>query len=257
MFQALADPTRRRIVERLIRGPASVSELAAPMAMTLAGVAQHVSVLEQSGLIATSKVGRVRTCRLERKALRAADAWIGQRALLERRLARLDDLLDGWSATGRNEMIERSIAHGSFTVTRSYPHPVAKVFTAWSDPTIKRQWYGGPDQDDSRRVFEFWVGGRENNFGRIGDVQFALEGIYYDIVPEARIIYAYDVRLDGVITSLSVTTVEFRSSASGTELSMTEHGAFFDGIDNAEDRIGGTEWVLDELGKVLDRQPSI
>ena len=93
MFQALADPTRRRIVERLTKGPASVSELAAPMAMTLAGVAQHLKVLEQSGLISTSKVGRVRTCRVEPKALRVAEAWIAERMLWEQRLGRLDEFL--------------------------------------------------------------------------------------------------------------------------------------------------------------------
>lgn len=93
MFQALADPTRRRIVERLTEGPASVSELAAPMAMSLAGVAQHLKVLEQSGLVTTRKVGRVRTCRVEPKALRAAQAWIAERVLWERRLDSLDEFL--------------------------------------------------------------------------------------------------------------------------------------------------------------------
>ena len=149
-------------------------------------------------------------------------------------------------------MTERSIAHGSFSVKRSYPHPVAKVFRAWSDPAIKRRWYGGPKQDDARRVFEFRVGGRENNFGRVGNQQFALESVYYDIVPENRIVYAYDVRIDGTITSLSIATVVFTSTGNGTELVMTEHGAFFDGLDSPTERIGGTEWVLDELDKVLE-----
>jgi uncharacterized protein YndB with AHSA1/START domain len=150
--------------------------------------------------------------------------------------------------------MERTIAHGSFTVKRSYPHPVAKVFRCWSDASIKRRWHGGPDQDDSRRVFEFKVGGRENNFGKVGPQRFALESVYYDIVPDNRIVYAYDVKIDEVITSLSVATVEFRSARQGTELTMTEHGAFFDGLDSPEARIGGTEWVLDELGRVLDQQ---
>ena len=151
-------------------------------------------------------------------------------------------------------MTTRSIAHGSFTVKRSYPHPVAKVFRAWSDPAIKRQWYGGPDQDDSRRVFEFKVGGRENNFGKVGPQRFALESVYYDIVENNRIVYAYDVKIDDAVTSVSVATVEFRAAGNGTELVMTEHGAFLDGLDSPDERIGGTEWVLDELGKVLDRQ---
>lgn len=150
-------------------------------------------------------------------------------------------------------MAERSITHGVFTVKRHYPHPAAKVFRAWSDPAIKRQWYGGPDQDDSRRVFEFRTGGRENNFGCVGSLNFALESVYYDIVPENRIVYAYDVKLDGLLTSLSVATVEFRPVDAGTELVVTEQGAFLDGHDNADERQGGTNWVLDELARVLEQ----
>jgi uncharacterized protein YndB with AHSA1/START domain len=152
------------------------------------------------------------------------------------------------------EMVERSIVHGSFTVKRSYPHSPAKVFRAWSDPAIKRQWYGGPVQDDSRRVFEFRVGGHENNFGQVGDQAFALESVYYDIVPENRIVYAYDVRINEVMTSVSVATVEFKASGNGTELTMTEHGAFLDGHDNANERQGGANWVLDRLGEILTQQ---
>jgi uncharacterized protein YndB with AHSA1/START domain len=150
-------------------------------------------------------------------------------------------------------MVERSIAHGSFTVTREYAHPPAKVFRHWADPTLKRKWYGGPDQDDSRRVFEFRIGGRENNFGRVGDRRFALEAVYYDIVPENRIIYAYDVRINDVLTSLSLAAVEFRSTQAGTQVAVTEHGAFLDGHDNASERQGGSEWVLDRLGEILNK----
>lgn len=95
VFAALADPTRRSIVERLSRGPASVSALAAPLDMTLAAVVQHVQVLEASGLVRTEKVGRVRTCRVETNGLRAAGRWIDdRRATWERRLDRLGDWLD-------------------------------------------------------------------------------------------------------------------------------------------------------------------
>ncbi|MDB5497062.1 MAG: transcriptional regulator [Phenylobacterium sp.] len=93
-FQALADPTRRAMVERLGRGPASVSELAQPFAMSLPAVVQHLAVLEASGLVRSEKVGRVRTCRMEPAALSLAEQWIGQRhADWERRLDRLGDYL--------------------------------------------------------------------------------------------------------------------------------------------------------------------
>ncbi|WBB69435.1 metalloregulator ArsR/SmtB family transcription factor [Micromonospora sp. WMMD812] len=96
VFHALADPSRRGIVERLVRGPASVSELARPLEMSLPAVLQHLQVLESSGLVVSEKAGRVRTCRVEPAVLRAAEAWLAaQRTTWERRLDRLDDVLTG------------------------------------------------------------------------------------------------------------------------------------------------------------------
>jgi DNA-binding transcriptional ArsR family regulator len=94
VFQALADPTRREMVERLSRGPASVSQLAEPLPMSLPAVVQHLHVLEASGLVQSEKVGRVRTCRIEPGALRPVERWISERRTSwERRLDRLGDYL--------------------------------------------------------------------------------------------------------------------------------------------------------------------
>jgi DNA-binding transcriptional ArsR family regulator len=94
VFQALADPTRRVMVERLSRGPASVSELAEPFDMSLPAIVQHLQVLEASGLIRSEKVGRVRTCQMDEATLGSAERWISERrALWERRLDRLGDYL--------------------------------------------------------------------------------------------------------------------------------------------------------------------
>jgi len=94
LFHALADPSRRAVVERLSRGPASVSELAQPLAMSLPSVVQHLQVLEASGLITTQKVGRVRTCSMAPEALGAAERWIRERrAIWENRFDRLEDYL--------------------------------------------------------------------------------------------------------------------------------------------------------------------
>ena len=94
VFHALADPARRAMLERLTRGPASVSELAAPLAMSLPGVVQHLAVLEDSGLVSSRKVGRVRTCQIEPMSLQKAEQWINERRILwERRLDRLGDYL--------------------------------------------------------------------------------------------------------------------------------------------------------------------
>ena len=94
VFQALADPGRRLMVERLSRGPASVSELGRPLDMSLAAVLQHVQVLEASGLIRSQKVGRTRTCSINQVALRSAEDWIAdRRTMVERRLDRLGEYL--------------------------------------------------------------------------------------------------------------------------------------------------------------------
>jgi DNA-binding transcriptional ArsR family regulator len=94
LFQALADPTRRALVERLSRGPASVSELARPLTMSLPAVVQHLQMLEASGLVRSEKVGRVRTCRIELAMLQMAERWISERqASWERRLDRLGEYL--------------------------------------------------------------------------------------------------------------------------------------------------------------------
>jgi len=99
VFHALADPTRRALVERLGRGPASVTDLAQPLDITLAAVIQHLQILEQSGLVRSQKVGRVRTCRLEPAGLSVAARWIAERrAEWERRFGRLGGLLDRQSA---------------------------------------------------------------------------------------------------------------------------------------------------------------
>jgi len=93
-FQALADPTRRSLVEQLSRGPASVSELAAPLPISLPAVMQHLSVLEASGLVVSEKRGRVRTCRLEAGGLSQVERWITDRRIqTELRLDRLGDWL--------------------------------------------------------------------------------------------------------------------------------------------------------------------
>lgn len=103
VFQALADPGRRIMVERLSRGPATVSELARPLTMSLAAVLQHVQVLEASGLVKSQKTGRTRTCSINPTALRSAEQWISERRTLwERRLDRLGDYL----AETANESLE-------------------------------------------------------------------------------------------------------------------------------------------------------
>ena len=94
VFLALADPTRRAMVERLTRGPATVSELAKPLKMTLSAVVQHLQLLERSGIVVSRKAGRVRTCRIEPKRLDAAQSWLDkQRTRWDERFDRMDAFL--------------------------------------------------------------------------------------------------------------------------------------------------------------------
>lgn len=95
LFGALADPTRRRMIDRLSQSPASVSELAEPFDMSLPAIVQHLHVLEHSGLVCSEKVGRVRTCSIQTEAMRTAEQWISQRrAFWEKSLDRLGGYLD-------------------------------------------------------------------------------------------------------------------------------------------------------------------
>lgn len=110
-FHALADPTRRAMVRRLSRGPASVSDLAKPLTISLPAVMQHLQVLEASGIVRTEKVGRVRTCRVEPDMLSLAERWIAERReSWERKLDRLADYLD---ATGNEN--DNDTANGEST----------------------------------------------------------------------------------------------------------------------------------------------
>jgi DNA-binding transcriptional ArsR family regulator len=100
-FHALADPNRRSIVARLSQGTASVSELAAPLSISLPAVAQHLDVLQKSGLVSSTKAGRVRTCRLEPEPMRSVERWIGlHRTEWESRLDRLGDVLNNLEEDG-------------------------------------------------------------------------------------------------------------------------------------------------------------
>jgi DNA-binding transcriptional ArsR family regulator len=95
IFHALADPTRRAMLEQLSSGPASVSELAKPRAISLAAVVQHLAVLEESGVVQSQKIGRVRSCQLKPDGLRLAERWITERrSVWERRFDRLGELLE-------------------------------------------------------------------------------------------------------------------------------------------------------------------
>ena len=147
-------------------------------------------------------------------------------------------------------MTERSIAHGSFTIERTYTVPPARVFRAWADPKVKVRWFGPSE------IFDFREGGHEFAVGPTpdGSQTFTLDVRYYDVVPDNRIVYAYEMTLDGERISVSVVTVEFRAENGGTQMVVTEHGAYLDGFDTIEDRRRGTEEILDVMGRVVEAE---
>jgi uncharacterized protein YndB with AHSA1/START domain len=152
-------------------------------------------------------------------------------------------------------MADRSIVHGVFTVERRYKASPAKAFRAWAQPELKQKWFGAPEPGNVKHSFDFRVGGSEHNEAKGpdgGDYMFDVR--YYDIVPDNRIVYAYDMHLNGERISVSVATIEFRPDGAGTHLIVTEHGAFLDGLDTAAQRHAGTEWIMDQLGAYLDGQ---
>jgi uncharacterized protein YndB with AHSA1/START domain len=153
-------------------------------------------------------------------------------------------------------MPERSVTHTTFVIERTYDVPASRVFAAFADPTIKQRWFSGPPEwGPNEREMDFRVGGREVNRGGPPEGPIhAFEARYYDIVPDQRIIFGYDMHLNETRISVSLATVELKPSGSGTTLTFTEQGAFLDGFDDPGGRERGTIELLDALGAELKRQ---
>jgi uncharacterized protein YndB with AHSA1/START domain len=149
---------------------------------------------------------------------------------------------------------KRSVVHGSFTITRVWPHAPARVFQAFADEKAKALWFAGPPGwEQHEKSFDFREGGRETLSGRHPNgMVSSFDCIYRDIVPNERIVYSYVMHLDGRKISVSQATVEIRPEGKGTKLVVTEHGDFLDGYDDAGSREHGTNWLIDKLGQSLD-----
>ena len=150
-------------------------------------------------------------------------------------------------------MKARSVVHASFRIERTYDAPPKKVFAAFAEKEAKQQWFGGgPDDVVVRHDMDFRVGGREHVAGDVPNgPKYAFDALYQDIVPNQRIIYTYDMHIDGERISVSVTTIELTSTGKGTKLVFNEMGAFLDGLDKPDLREAGTRDLLDKLGASL------
>jgi uncharacterized protein YndB with AHSA1/START domain len=152
---------------------------------------------------------------------------------------------------------ERSVNHATFVIARTYPARPARVFEAWASREAKAAWMEDPDfkSDGAEGELDFRVGGHER-FGGLAPngTTHRYAARYYDIVPDQRIVYSYEMYAGEDRMSVSLATVEIVPDGDGARLTYTEQGAFLDDIDTPDARQGGTEWLLDKLGKYLAGQ---
>jgi len=147
-----------------------------------------------------------------------------------------------------------SIIHADFKIERQYDCSPAQTYSGFADERLKRRWFAMPeDAAGSRYELDFRVGGTELNAGAPGggDTVFTFRARYHEIVPEQRIVFAYDLLADERLMSVSLTTVEFFAAEAGTRMVFTEQGAFFDGLDEPAEREHGTGILLGMLGDAL------
>ena len=156
-------------------------------------------------------------------------------------------------------MTDRPVIHDTFEIERTYPASVSRVFAAFASKEAKDAWGDtgdlsepGPDAGDSE--FDFRIGGRERFGMGYQGTSYRYDALYYDIVPDQRIIYSYEMYANDARISVSVATIAFAATAEGTALTWTEQGAYLDGFDGpeaSEARRGGTAEMLDGLAKYL------
>ena len=175
----------------------------------------------------------------------APDGWRTTLDKLEKEVVRMQ----GGAETG-----VRSVVHATFQLKRSYEAPVARVWMALTDEAAKQRWFGGPPGrwEPLERHMDVRVGGSERLKGRLeGGVVTTFDATYHDVIPNERLVYSYEMHVDGKKISVSLATLQLRAEAGKTNLIVTEQGAFLDGYDDAGSREQGTGHLLDALGASL------
>ncbi len=151
-------------------------------------------------------------------------------------------------------MSERSTQHNTFVVERTFEQPPARVFQAFADPQAKARWFGGPPGEwtEEIREHDFRIGGRERvrgmwKSGHVSDFKCT----YYEIVPNERIVYVYEMHVGEPRISVSLATIELQPHGQGTQLKITEQGVFLDGYDDAGSRERGTRFLVERIAESL------
>lgn len=147
---------------------------------------------------------------------------------------------------------EHSVVHATFELERTYDAPVARVWRALTEPQAKARWFSGDHWEPLERHMDVRVGGRELLKGRWeSGLVTTFDAVYYDIVPNVRLVYCYQMLLDERKISVSLATMQLAPNGQGTRLRVAEQGAFLDGYDDAGSRERGTAHLLDRLGASL------
>jgi uncharacterized protein YndB with AHSA1/START domain len=148
---------------------------------------------------------------------------------------------------------KRNVVHSTFCIERSYDASPERVFQAFAQSESKAKWFSGPEAWVAhKREFDFRVGGREVlSGGPKGKPPHTFEARYFDIVANQRIVYAYDMYVGEQKLSVSLATIELVAQGKGTRLTMTEQGAYLDGVEDGSQREAGTKELLEKLGRSL------
>ena len=148
----------------------------------------------------------------------------------------------------------RSIKHASFVIERRFDYDPALVYRAWTDPKAKARWFNGPADKWTEQIREMDVriGGRDRLIGKFVDgSESRFESQYFDVVPEKRLVYTYDMYWQGKKISVSLASIEFVLAGKGTKLVLTEQHAFLDGYEDAGNRERGTRGLMENLEVAL------
>jgi uncharacterized protein YndB with AHSA1/START domain len=151
-------------------------------------------------------------------------------------------------------MSQRATVHDTLVINRTFSFPRELVFAAWTGVEAKARWFFGPlGWKAQRREMDFRVGGHETVIGqKPGGAVSTFNAHYYDIVPNERLVYAYEMFLDAIRISVSVATVEFQERQGGTQLVITEQGVFLDEYTDARGRQEGTQILVGQLERALE-----
>jgi uncharacterized protein YndB with AHSA1/START domain len=184
----------------------------------------------------------------ERAAAMVGGAPEGWRSTLDQ-LEREVVAMQGGSETG-----DRSVVHATFHLERTYDAPAARVWKALTDPAAKQKWFGGApgSWEPIERHMDVRAGGAERLKGRWeGGTVSCFDAVYHDVIPNQRLVYTYEMHLNGKKISVSLATMQLKEDGAKTTLAVTEQGAFLDGYDDAGAREHGTGLLLDALGASL------